>query len=468
MAKIDSFLVEQNILSILFKKPRLIYNVTSQIKPEYFSDNPNRKQNKAIFMCMDFISRKNDVEDLQFDSMTILSVVSKHKKLAESLKRIFPKQEDFIHYIESLKDSPIDPSNLNIHLEELKKINIANDLHTRLENFNDSLVTSYKEWDKNQITDKVETEILEVTNEYNTDESQVFISANKDIVDRYKKMKPNENGFSGFPMNLDRVNKFSRGLLREGSVTVINAPTKTGKSIFLKSQAKWLAIDNGIPTYLGANEQKIEEQIDRLVQEITGLPTIIIQNRLFNSDREEIEVDNKIYNVTKVRKKVYDALQTIEDAPLYLDKISGYTPSTLVQRARYFKKRHGASVFIWDYVKESSSTTTGDGNLRFWLSEVVRTLKEEIADNLGMAVLTAAQSKTYEYWMSAESYGIEKFSTAFCLLRKLENKEKQGFSGDYAFTIKSNRYGREHSDFRNEWISLDLNEEKLRFEEVEY
>ena len=65
MAKIDSFLIEQNIISILLKKPELIHKVTSQIKKDYFSDNPNRKQNKAIFMTMDYISRKKDVEELE-------------------------------------------------------------------------------------------------------------------------------------------------------------------------------------------------------------------------------------------------------------------------------------------------------------------------------------------------------------------------------------------------------------------
>jgi len=467
LAKIDSFLVEQNIISILLKKPELIHKVTSQIKPEYFTDSPNRKQNKAIFMTMDYISRKSNIEELKFDSMTIMSVVNKHPSLSESLKNIFPKQEEFVQYIETLKESPIDPSNLDIHLEELKKINITNELYQNLDRFNEELLNNYKEWGKNEIIDKAETEILNVSNKYNADESQVYINANKDVLERYKEKKPNKNGFSGFPTNLDRVNKFSRGLLKRGSVTVINAQAKTGKSMFLKSQAKFLAIDNGIPVYLGANEQNIEEQEKRIIQEITGLPTIIIENNLFNSPKEIIEVEGETYKVDNLKEKVYNAVEKIEEAPIFFDKISGYTPSSLVQRARYFKKRHNIQVFIWDYVKESSATSLADGQLRFWLSNVVRTLKEEIADALDLAVLTASQAKTYEYWLSAESYGIEKFSTSFCILRKLENKEKSGFDGDYAFTIKANRYGREHGDFRNDWISLDLNEKYLRFEEID-
>jgi len=408
------------------------------------------------------LARELAIKDISFEIQIPLPVIYKGLRLDCGYRVDLLIEKQLIIELKAVeKLAPIHEAQI---LTYMKLANISIGL---LLNFNEELLNNYKEWGKNEIIDKAETEILNVSNKYNADESQVYINANKDVLERYKEKKPNKNGFSGFPTNLDRVNKFSRGLLKRGSVTVINAQAKTGKSMFLKSQAKFLAIDNGIPVYLGANEQNIEEQEKRIIQEITGLPTIIIENNLFNSPKEIIEVEGETYKVDNLKEKVYNAVEKIEEAPIFFDKISGYTPSSLVQRARYFKKRHNIQVFIWDYVKESSATSLADGQLRFWLSNVVRTLKEEIADALDLAVLTASQAKTYEYWLSAESYGIEKFSTSFCILRKLENKEKSGFDGDYAFTIKANRYGREHGDFRNDWISLDLNEKYLRFEEID-
>jgi len=466
LAKIDSFLLEQNIISILLKEPQRIYKVASQIRPDYFSDNPNRKQNKAIFMIMDYISRKKDVEELEFDSITILSVANKHDNLNKAIKSIFSKKEDFIQYIETLREAPIDPSNIDIHIEELKKVNITNDLYYNLNSFQEELLDGYQEWGQEEIIDKAESSILEISNRYNADEDRLFISANKNRLERYKKKKPNKNGFAGLPLHLNTVNKFSRGLLKEGSVTILNAQTGVGKSMFLKNVAKFLAIDNNIPVYLGANEQNIEEQEERIIQEITGLPTIIIENNLYNSDKETIEIDGNVYKTEKCREKVYQAVQQIEEAPLYFDKISGYTAGSLVQRAKYFKKRHNIQLFIWDYVKESTATSIEDGHLRHWLANIVRSLKEDVADRLGISVLTASQAKTYEFWMSAESYGIEKFCTGFCLLRQLDSKERRPFDGEYAFTIKKNRYGKEHTDYKNQWISLDFDEKYLKFEET--
>lgn len=468
MAKIDSFLVEQNILSILFKKPRLIYNVTSQIKPEYFSDNPNRKQNKAIFMCMDFISRKNDVEDLQFDSMTILSVVSKHKKLAESLKRIFPKQEDFIHYIESLKDSPIDPSNLNIHLEELKKINIANDLQNDVGRYLDNLPETYKKMDQDEIIRGIETEVLEITNKYNANEQQTYISANKDRLERYKNYKPNNNKFTGLPTPFHSLNKFTGGLLREGSVTVVNAKSNVGKSLILKDIAVFLAIEHNIPVYFATNEMVISSNEHRIIKHLSGLPMIIIENRLYNSERETIEVKGKKYDTKTCRKKVLKAVKRIDDAPIYFDQIRAYTPAILAQRARYFKRRHNIQAMVFDYVKESSSPEAQDKALRHFLGSVVNTLKTEVADKLGIPVVSASQANQHNVLMPNESSDIWRFSTAFLILRKLKEKDKQGFEGDYALSVSKNRYGRVHPDPINNYFSLDLNEEKLCFEEVEY
>lgn len=466
MPEIDSFRAEQNIISILLKEPQLIYEVASQISADYFTNDPNRKHNKALFLIFDYISRKKDIEELEFDSMTILSVAEEHEHLNKALKKIFDKKEDFVKYIETLRETPIDPSNLDIHLEKLKKINISNDLYQELNEFQDNLLEFYKEWEQEQIISKAESRILDVSNRYNAGEDKVFVKANKDRVERYKKRKPNFNDFSGLPMHLERVNRFSTGLLKKGSTTVINAQSNVGKSMFLKNVAKFLAIDNDIPVYLGANEQNIKEQEDRLIQEITGLPTIIIENNLFNADREYVDVDGKKFNVKECRDKVFEAVELIDDSPLYLDKVSGYTPSILVQRAKYFKKRHNIQCFIWDYVKPSTSTSISDGQMRFWLAEVVRSLKEDIADKLGIATLTASQAKTYEWWLSAESYGIEKYSTAFCLLRELDSNEKKTIEGDYGFTVKKNRYGKTHPNPKQNWIDLKFNEEYLRFEEV--
>lgn len=468
MAKIDSFLVEQNIISILLKQPELIHKVTSQIKPEYFSDSPNRKQNKAIFMTMDYISRKSNMEDLKFDSMTILSVVDKNPSLAKSLKNIFPKQEEFVQYIETLKESPIDPSNLDIHLEELKKINITNELYNKLERFNEDMLDNYKEWDKNEIINKAETQILEVSNKYNADESKTFIEANKDRLEKYKHKKPNKNSFTGLPTHFDRLNNFTGGILRKGSVSIINAKSGIGKSLLLENIAVFLAIEHNIPVYLGTNEMMVEENEHRIIKNLTGLPMIIIENNLFNSPKKYIEVNGKKYKTSVCKNKVMEAVKKIDDSPIYFDQIRAYTPNILANRAKYFKKRHNIKLFIFDYIKETSAPEVQEKALRHFLGSVVEVMKEEIADRLEIPVLSACQANGNNVMISNESKDIERYSTFFGVLRRLKNNERRPMDGEFGLSVKKNRYGRVHSNPRKNYISLDLNKDKLKFEEVNY
>lgn len=468
LAKVDTFLVEQNILSILLQKPRLIHKVTSQIQKDYFSDNPNRKQNKAIFMTMDYISRKTDVEELSFDSMTILSVVNKYPALSEALKNIFPKQEEFVQYIETLKKSPIDPSNLNIHMEELKKINIVNELSTNLELFNNDMLSSYNEWDKDEIINKAENKVLDVSNKYNSDESQIFVEANKPRLERYKNAKPNDNKFAGLATPFDRLNRFSGGLLREGSVTVVNALSNVGKSLFLKDVAMFLAIKHKVPVYLGANEMTPEENEERIIKSLTGLPMIIIENRLYNSPEDTIKVENKVYKTKDCRDKVLKAVKQIDESPLYFDQIRAYTPSILANRANYFKKRHNIQLFVFDYVKESTSVEAQEKALRHFLGSVVGTMKEDIADRLKIPVLTSCQASDSMPFKPTESRDIFRFSTAFLTLRRLNNNEKRPFDGDYGISLQKNRYGRVHADYKKTWISFEMDINQLRFKEVNY
>ena len=461
--RIDTFLTEQNVLSCLLKKPSLIYEV--ELNKDFFSNNPLRKQNKCLYMVLDYLSQNKDIEEVEFDTMTLLTLTKQFNEVKNAVKKIFDNQEDYARYIETLRDSPIDPSNVDLHVEKLVKINAVNDTLFKLTDYKDKLLSNYESWSLGNILNRTEATMLEVTNKYSAIHKK-DIEENKKLSERIKEGKPVKNEFIGLPSPFPKLNKFTRGVLRKGSLTVINAKSGVGKSMVLKDFAKFLAIDNNIPVYWVANEQRVVEQENRLIQQMTGYPSVIIENRLYNLDQDEYEVDGKMYNLKQIKKDVVEASKKIEEAPLYIEQIPGYTPEMLLQKAKYHKKKHGIKIMIFDYIKQSSGTSYEEGNLRHFLDEVTRTLKEDISDSLGVPVLSSCQAKTYDEFLSAESYGIEKFSTSFLILRRLKEKEKTAFGGDYGLTVKKNRMGRIHPDPENNWIDLNFNEKYLQFEEV--
>ena len=415
-------------------------------------------------MIMDYISQQKDVNDIEFDPMTIYSIAKRFSNIQEVLKKIFKDSNDFIRYIKTLKDLPVDPKNVDIHIKELKRLNMINDLK---EEYQKGLTADYQEESPEEIIKSTEASILKISNRYmvnsNNEEPEQI---GEGLRDEYLQRDPNPNGFKGlpFPVNIG-IDQFTGGLLRPGSVTVINAQTGAGKSIFLKNVVKHIGYDLGYPVYWGANEQTKSEQKDRLLAEIAEIPIGIIENGLYNSPNEVFQFRGDTFNTEQTKNQLMEAIDGLESAPIFIDQIRGYSPEILVQRAKYFKTRHNIASFVWDYVKESSSYSGQDKQLRHWLDNVILTMKEQIADPLGISVLTASQAKTYEYWMSAESYGIEKFCTAFLLLRELSEKEKNEnpLGGDYGLTVKKNRFGGKHEAYKSRWFGMDFDKQRLKF-----
>ena len=465
MSEIDSFLVEQNIIACLLQKPSLIHDVSSKINKDYFSNDKDRKQNKALYMIFDYISRQKDEDDLEFDSLTILSVAQKFSALDKTLKRIFDSKEEFIQYIETLREAPIDPSNVGIHIEELKKVNITKDLSNKLEKYNKKLVKSFKEWEMNDIISKAESEILEVGNKYQATEECEYVEATENKVEKYKKKKVNKNSFVGLPLPFSKINKFTRGVLRKGSLTVVNAKTKVGKSLMLAQIAKFLAVDNGIPVLLAANEMSVEENELRVIKQMTGLPMIILENNLFNSSDEYITVEGKKYKTKKVRKTFYNAVEKLDEAPLYFNQIRNFTLNKLKDRAKYFKTRYGVKCVVFDYIKESTAKECYDMVLRMWLGRLTRCLKQDIGDRLRIPVVSASQANDNNVFVPNEGRDIFRYCTTFMVLRRLSNKERRGME-DYGLTVKNHRYGKQHNQYKEQWIGLNMEEKYLKFKET--
>lgn len=435
------------------------------INKNHFHHNHNR----AIFIILDYIISKEDIENIELDPLTILSIAEKHEKVKKALKKTLGnKKEDSINYIKTLSkiSEQINPDNINIHIKELIKANAVKDILNRDKKFKNDIEDKYGEYSLDEIINKKEKDILTVSNLY-------FVTKNnpeenkKKITDRYKKRKYIPNGFVGYPTPFNNLNVFSQGLLRKGSTTVVNAKTNVGKSLILKQIATCLAINKNIPIYLGATEQEIQEQEDRIITELTGIPIGILENGLYNCPKKEFEWGNNKYNTKKMKNRVLEATEKIKESPLYIDRMEKYSPEKLVKRARYFKTRYDIKGFIWDYVKVAAGTDSQQ-KLRHYLGHTVNTLKEDIAIPLQIFTLTASQAKPHNVFAPQESNQIKDYSTGFISLRELTSKEiqKNPLSGQYGITVVKHRQGKKHKNPENEWIPLELDEKYLKFKEV--
>ncbi|MFW6015378.1 MAG: DnaB-like helicase C-terminal domain-containing protein, partial [bacterium] len=442
-----------HVISCILKKPDLIYEVKSKIYRNYFLN----KHNKAIFVTIEYLSQKTDIDKLELDSSTLITILRRFNRLQKEVDKKFKDKKELVKYIETIRGLTVSPNNVEVHIEELVKAKITNELENKNNSFFEELERNYESLQVDEIINKAETNVLEIANKYiNVDDNQPKLIG-EGIVDEYANREYNSKGFVGYPSPFPVLDELTNGILRPGSVTLFNAKSGIGKSIILKNIVKRIGYDHKKPIYWGFNEMTKKEQKDRLLAEIIDDPKIdtrFISNGIYNKPGNE-----------KYKKQVLSAAKSLEDTPIYFDQIRGYTPENLVQRARYFKKRYGIIGFVWDYVKKSSAYTGEKKQLRHWLGDVVNYMKEEIADPLNIFVVSAVQSKTYEDNLPAESADMWRQSTAFITLKRVDRKKS--FNGeDYGLTVIKNRYGEEHDNKDEDWIPLILNKSKLLFEEI--
>ena len=456
--KINPKTTEQNILACILKKPELIYEI--EIKEDDFNSEKGKRHNRAIFRVLKLIAKQKDMAKSEFDVVTIINKVDNFSAIKEDINDAFKQdklEKGLTHYLDMLKDLRISPDNIDIHIQELEKINVVNEIIDKNKKVRKDLLNNHHKYTLEEILDNVEKPLLTVSNKYSTKADRAEMIG-KGMMDDYLNRKVQEKGFVGFPTPWNMLNKFTGGLLAKGDVLVFTAQTGVGKSIAIKNIVKHVGVNLEQPIYWGANEMTPKEQRDRLISEVSGIDCRLIKTGLYNKRGNE-----------HLRAKVESAVKKVQNAPIILDRIRGYTPEILIRKAKYHKKKNGIVGFAWDYVKRSSAYSYSEQTLRHWMGDVVNVMKEEIADPLGIFVVTASQAKTYEQDKSAESQDIERHSTKFIPIRKLTHKEKERYGvmlGDYAFVVQKNRGGKEHDFNRGEFIPMILNEEKLRFEEI--
>jgi len=455
MDKIDIKIHEANLISILLKNPELIYEI--DLDKTYFSNKKGKNHHRAMFAVMSYLSSKKDIDQLVFDSMTLLNIAKKHKDIAQVFKNVFDSEKDFIQYVSSLKEFDVDKNNIDFYIEELKKAKAANKLFEKNQNLYEDIMNNYDNYNKEDIINIAEESILKLgTIVSNDQDNSEHVGDN--IIDFYDNREASENEFVGLPTPWEALNKRTTGILKPGDVTIFNANTGVGKSVLLKQIASLLGIAYGKTVYWAFNEMLHNQQRDRLIAENT--------NKYITIDQIKKGIYNKKGN-EKMKEDVLDAAKKIKQSNIYLDRIRNYTPEQLVRKAKYYKKRFDIDVFIWDYVKLSGGKKRGEEN-RHFLGRVVNMLKENIADPLGIPVVTASQAKTYEWHMPAESEDIRRNCTNFVSIYKKSNKEikKSPLGGKYKMFVGKARDGGEHNDPKADGIELDFNKKKLQFYEM--
>ena len=232
---------------------------------------------------------------------------------------------------------------------------------------------------------------------------------------------------TGFPILDDQIDG-----LEPGTLTVIAAPKKVGKSTVCMNIALNTAIDSEIPVLYIDTEMSTTKNKTRILSRITGIPEKRLKRGQVSSDE---------------RKTMDAVLRKMEDKVKFFHKyVPGFTLEGVLSLIRSYHLKHGIGLAIFDYIKVGAAEDLASIREYQLLGKMTIGLKD-LAGILGIPILTAVQVGRSGDIADSDRIARYADTIVFFAPRVKEEIEEYGFeAGMYKFIVKLARSGGTTSD----------------------
>ncbi|MCU7614296.1 replicative DNA helicase [Chryseobacterium sp. GMJ5] len=236
--------------------------------------------------------------------------------------------------------------------------------------------TSYKEsTDVFELLDKAEQSFFEITNGTIKKGFDTANSLVKQAIDTIKSLKDKE-GISGVPSGFTAIDKETGGW-QNSDLIIIAARPAMGKTAFLLSMARNIAVGHKIPMALFSLEMASVQLITRMIASETGISS----EKLRKGQMSDEEWQRLFSNVSE-----------LENAPLFIDETPSLSIFDFRAKCRRLVMQHGVKIIMVDYLQlmTASSGGKGVGNREQEIAMISRSLKA-IAKELNVPVIALSQ-----------------------------------------------------------------------------
>ena len=306
------------------------------------------ESNSMIYACL-----KHLIENDSDSAIDLPIILSSAKELGLH-DLVSDKQE--IQHLSAIMKFPVLLKNVRKLAAKVRKLEIARMMHSQLETTKEKYLHVKGDEPISQILGIAEESIFDFTALLNdTDDSprKVFV----DVEERLDELAENSTDQVGIPTGFNRYDFAIGGGLRRGTVNVIGARPKVGKTLFAENAGIYIAQQLGIPVLNLDTEMMRQDHQDRGMAMLTEIAINEIETGQFS---------NNSYKNQKIREMA----NTVKDIPYYHKSIGGRPlEDQLSIMRRWIAKEVGTNdlgkskdcVIIYDYLKiMDSSEITGD------------------------------------------------------------------------------------------------------------
>ena len=251
-----------------------------------------------------------------------------------------------------------------------------------------------------------------------------------------------ESGLSGLQTGFLNLDKLTSGW-QNSDLIIIAARPAMGKTAFVLSMAKNMAVDYNTPVAIFSLEMSNLQLVNRLISNVCEIEGEKIKSgRLSRQEWEQLN--------SRVR--------SLFSAPLYVDDSPSLSILELRTKARRLVKEHGVKIIIIDYLQLMNATGMKFGSREQEVSMISRSLKQ-LAKELNIPVIALSQlsrkveerndgNKRPQLSDLRESGAIEQDADIVCFIHRPEyytrsttDAENRDIRGMAEFIVAKHRSG---------------------------
>ena len=332
--------LEEAVLGALMIE-RDAYSLVSEIlRPESFYDQRHQLIYKAISTLA-----------IQQQPVDILTVTEQLKKTGELDDVGGP------FYITQLSGKVASSAHIEYHARIIAQNFLARELITFTSNIQTKAFDATQDVD--DLMQEAEGKLFEISQQNMKKDYTQINPVIKEAYDMLQKAAARTDGLSGLPSGFHQLDKMTSGW-QNSALVIIAARPAMGKTAFVLSMAKNIAVNQKTPVALFSLEMSNVQLVNRLIVNVCEIPGEKIRSGQL-APYEWGQLDYKI-------KDLYDA-------PLYVDDTPSLSVFELRTKARRLVREHDVKLIIIDYLQLMNASGMSFGSRQEEVSTISRSLK---------------------------------------------------------------------------------------------
>ena len=399
--------LEDSVLGALMIEKDAYGTVADLLRPEVFYKDQNRMVYEAI--------RELASQDQPIDMLSVAEKMKSQGTLDKAGGAI---------YLAELTRRVASTAHLRYHAEIVAKKATARDVIALAAQIEEM---GYDETqDIDELMQTAEAGIFEISQRSQKRDVTQIDPVIEEAFKRMEKAAKNTGSISGIPSGFTALDKITSGW-QTPDLIIIAARPAMGKTAFVLSMAKNIAVDRNIPVAIFSLEMSNVQLVNRLIMNVCELEGDRIKTGKM-SQEETRKLNTKI-NIMKGK-------------PLYLDDTPSLSIFELRSKARKLVREHGVRMIIIDYLQLMNASGTSFGSREQEVSIISRGLKGLAKEldipiialsqlNRGVEARQGVEGKTPQLSDLRESGAIEQDADLVCFIHRPEyyhlyNDDKTG------------------------------------------